>query len=165
MLGEFHGEFEVFDGGSVAAFKHRSSPFGVRFLMGKKKARRNAEGLNDDEDDISRAWDNLEQLCLVVIKLEQASHKLTAHLHQTTLELQAVRAERDGLQADIQRLRESNQVCSCRRKRPVVHEPTGRPWRPTHRGKRGGRKHDSFTTARPASSPRSRSSSSSSSPD
>ena len=105
----------------MAAFKHRSSPFGVRFLMGKKKARRNAEGLNDDKDDISRAWDDLEQLRLVVIKLEQASHKLTAHLHQTTLELQDVRAERDGLQADIQRLRESNQVCLCRRQRPVVH--------------------------------------------
>ena len=53
MSGEFHGEFEAFDGGCVAAFKHRSSPFGVRFLMGQKKARRNAEGLNDDEDDIS----------------------------------------------------------------------------------------------------------------
>ena len=133
--------------------------------MGKKKARRNAEGLNDDEDDISRAWDDLEQLRLVVVKLEQANHKLTAHLHQATLELKDVRAECDGLQADIQRLRESSQVCSCRRQRPVVDEPTGRPWRPTHRGERGGRKHDSFTIARPASSTRSRSSLSSSSPD
>ena len=48
MLGELDGEFEVFEGGSVAAFKHRSSPFGVCFRMGKKKAHRNAEGLNDD---------------------------------------------------------------------------------------------------------------------
>ena len=95
--------------------------------IGKKKARRNSEGLNDDEDDISRAWDDLVQLLLVVIKSEQASHKLTAQLHQATLELKDVRAERDGLQVDIQRLRESNQVCSCRRQSPVVHEPTGRP--------------------------------------
>ena len=151
VLGEFDGEFEVFNGGSVAAFKHRSCPFGVRFRMGKKKARRNAEGLNDDEDDISRAWNNLVQLRLVVIKSQQAIHKLTAQLHQATLELKDVLAERDGLQAGIQRLRESKQVCSCRRQRPVVQEPTGRPWHPTHRGKRGGRKHDSFTTARPAS--------------
>ena len=127
MLGEFDGQFEVFDGGSVAAFKHRSSPFRVRFRMGKKKARRNSEGLNDDEDDISRAWDDLEQLRLVLIKLEQVSHKVTAQLHQATLELKDMRAERDGLQADIQRLRESNQVCLCRRQSPVVHEPTGRP--------------------------------------
>ena len=164
MLREFDGESEVFDGGSVAAFKHRSSPFGVRFRMGKERARHNAEGLGGDKGDISRAWDDLEQLRLVVIKLEQASHKLTAQLHQATSELKDVRAEREGLQADIQRLRESNQGCSCRRQRPVVHEPTGRRWRPTRRGKRGGRKHDLFTTARPASSTRSPSSSSSSSP-
>ena len=134
------------------------------FAWEKTKARRNAEGLNDDGDDISRAWDDLEQLRLVVIKWEQASHKLTAQLHQATLELKDVPAGCDGLQADIQRLRESNQVCSCRRQRPVVHEPTCRPRRPTHCGKRGGPKHDSFTTARPASSTRSPSSSSSSSP-
>ena len=69
----------------MAAFKHRRSPFGRRFRMAKRKARRNAEGLNDDEDDISRACDNLEQLRLVVIKLEQGSHKLTAQIHQATL--------------------------------------------------------------------------------
>ena len=48
----------------------------------------------------------------MVIMLEQASQKLTAQLHQAALELKDVRAERYGLQADIQRLRESTLVCS-----------------------------------------------------